>query len=197
METYFESILQLRKPDQRIIEFVEKKIMDAGKKGVSVSKIKKVRNGFDYYLSSNSFAVGLGRQLEKTFGGFLKVSEQLFSRDRQTSKDLYRMNVFFEPLPVRVGDVLSLNDSLIRVSSIGKKIAGIDLESGKMRFVDFGKEHLKLVETEIVSVVRLYPRVEVIDPVTYQPIPLVSKRKFEIGEKIRVAVSNGRAFYVV
>ncbi len=197
VNTYYESVLQLRSPRDDIAAFVESEISRSSSKGVFISRRKKVKNGIDYYLSSNKFAVGLGRKLRKRFSGYLNVSRRIFSRDRQTSKDLYRITVFYRSLLVNVGDVVVSGSSIIRVSSVGKKIVGTNIESGKREYIDFSKEEPEIVKAEETTVTKLYPVIEVISPDTYQSIPLIgAKGNLNSGQKVIVAVHWGKAFFV-
>ncbi len=198
MSQYYQSILQLRNPDDEVETFVYQRIMASSHKGISLSKIKKVRNGIDYYLSSNTFAIHLGRELERKFGGYLKVSEKLHSKDRQTSKDLYRVNVFYKPLSVRIGDVVRHEGSVIRITGIGKKISGIDIATGKKQLIGFRKGEPESLEIEATTVTKIYPSIEVISPETYESIRLegAKGRNLSIGEKVKVSVDRGKAYLV-
>ena len=92
---YFEGILQVRNPDDALESFIRKRLEDAEKRGVFANKILEVKNGVDYYMSDKRFLRRLGKELKKNFKGELKESAQLFSRDKQTSKDIFRLNVLF------------------------------------------------------------------------------------------------------
>lgn len=196
-DNYYVSVLQLRSLRADIESFVESEIYRGRSKGVFVSRRKKVRDGIDYYLSSNRFAVGLGRRLKKRFSGYLKVSRRIFSRDRQTSRDLYRITVFYKSLSVNVGDIIVSGSSIVSVSSVGKKIVGTNLESGKREFIDFTKAEPQIIKPEAATVSKLYPHIEVISPETYQSIPLIgAKGNLSIGQKVKVALHGGKAFFV-
>ena len=88
---YYEAILQLRNPDadvddlvHRVVELVRVKDQE----DTFISKRKKVKNGVDLYLSSNTGAINIGRQLFREMGGELKVTKKIFSQHRMTSKVL-------------------------------------------------------------------------------------------------------------
>ncbi|MFH1209562.1 MAG: NMD3-related protein [archaeon] len=90
---YFESILQLRPFNQEVLDYVIKKIKENGT--VFISKEIQLKTGIDLYLSSNRFAIALGKMLRKRFKGTVKLSRSLYSRDKQTTKLLYRVTVCF------------------------------------------------------------------------------------------------------
>ena len=90
---YYQAIIQLRPVNENLTNFVEKKI---GKTKAWVSKRINMKNGVDYYVSSNKVARQIGKQLKKSFRGELKESKKLFSKDRLTSRDIYRVTVCFK-----------------------------------------------------------------------------------------------------
>ncbi len=197
MSQYYEGILQLRQSGSDIEQFVLDQLHLAESKKVSLSKKKKVRNGVDYYISSNTFTINLGRKLEKRFGGILKISEKLFSRDRQTSKDLYRVNVFYRPFSVRIGDVIKCGEGIIIVSSIGRKISGTNLGTRRLQLVDFSKKEPEVLAQKTAVVSKVYPDAEIINPEDYQSVPLIgAKTGLSLGEKVKVVIDGSAAFFV-
>ncbi|MBU0461190.1 MAG: 60S ribosomal export protein NMD3, partial [Nanoarchaeota archaeon] len=92
---YYEGVLQIRDVDKQLIDLVERRIAKAADDGIFLAKKEKSGTGFDYYLTDKRFIRKLGQELKRQFKGELKESAQLFSRDHQTSKNIYRLNVFF------------------------------------------------------------------------------------------------------
>lgn len=90
---YFEAIIQLRPFDKVVYDYIIKAIEN--KKGVSIAKKVEKNFGIDIYITSNRFAVNLGKDLKKRFNGELKISKALYGTDRQTSKLLYRVTILF------------------------------------------------------------------------------------------------------
>lgn len=90
---YFEAIIQLRNPSKELIDFVLKQVEK--REDVFISKIIKYKYGYDYYISSQRFARALGRKMSKNFKGELKSTRKIYTMDRQTSKDVYRVTVLF------------------------------------------------------------------------------------------------------
>jgi len=89
---YFQAIIQLRPYDQELWDFVERRIE---KSDAWISKRVKLKTGIDLYISSNKVARQIGKVLKKVFKGELKESRKLYSRDKQTSKNIYRVTVCF------------------------------------------------------------------------------------------------------
>ncbi len=90
---YFEADVQLRNPSEELIRFIINQINST--KDVFVSVVVPIKQGIDFKISSQRFARALGKKLKKSFKGELKTTRSLFTRNRQTSKDVYRVTVFF------------------------------------------------------------------------------------------------------
>ena len=90
--SYYEAILQLRPKKQNLITFVNNQIKN---RNINVAKEINKKYGIDLYLSSRKFTLQLGKLLKKKFNGELKISKTLYSRNRITSKLIYRLTVLF------------------------------------------------------------------------------------------------------
>jgi len=128
---YFQGILQLRNCKEEVIDFVENQIKKAGREDVYVSKKVNVVGGVDIYLTSNKFLRLLGKKLKKSFNGELKESEKLFSRNRQTQKNIYRLNVLFRLTNLKKGDIVEFRGRKVKIMSIGSKVQAKEVETGK------------------------------------------------------------------
>ena len=89
----YQGILQLRPFDSKVYNFVLKQIKN--RNDCFITNEVKQKTGLDIYLTSNQFLIALGKMLKKRFKGTTKVSSSIYSRDRQTSKALYRVTVCF------------------------------------------------------------------------------------------------------
>lgn len=91
-DQYFEGILQLRPLNKDVLDYVKKQI-DKG--NCLISKEVDLKYGTDLYVTSQRFAVSLGRKLKRVFKGEVKISRSIFKRSRITSKEVYRVTVLF------------------------------------------------------------------------------------------------------
>ena len=190
---YFEGILQLRNPSQEVIDFIESKLKKNAEK-LRISKIVEQKLGLDLYVTNNRYMQKLAQDIQKNFGGILKKSPHLFSRNRQTSKNIYRLNICLNFYDFKKGDVIKANKKYIKITNIRKKISGIDLELNKRISFEFPDE-IEILEKYNTSVCKIKPNIEVLHPETYQSIPVKNKIKVKLGEKVKVVV-NGKAFIV-
>ena len=90
---YFQGILQLRNPHEESIRFIRNQFKKNPK--VWIAKEVNIKTGIDFYVSSNKFLMSLGKKLKKSFKGELKVSRKLHTKNRLTSKNVYRVTVLF------------------------------------------------------------------------------------------------------
>ncbi len=125
---YYQGILQLREVTEEMTKFLYNQLKK--RPDVSIAKTVKFSNGMDFYASSNQFIISVGKKLKESFGGELKTSSKLHTRNKQ-GKELYRVNVFFKPLKHRKGDIVCIRGDDIRILSIGKKIFGRYVNTGR------------------------------------------------------------------
>lgn len=125
---YYQGILQLRDINDEILNFVRNQIKK--RSDTAVTKTVKFSNGVDLYITSQKFIRILGKKLKESFGGELKITSKLHTRNKQ-GKDLYRVNVLFKLSKYKKGDVVSVRGDKVRLIRIGKKIFAKDLKTGK------------------------------------------------------------------
>lgn len=132
---YYEGILQLRNPNSEILEYIKDCIGD--KQGVSISKSVKLKNGIDFYISSQKFLIDFGKRLKSRFKGELKISRRIYSRSRLTSKNVYRINVFFKLIQLQKGDIMDYKGEKLMILGIKKKINAKNIKTGKKYLISF------------------------------------------------------------
>jgi len=103
---YFEGTLQLREATQELIDFVRADIAAHAKDGVHIESEKGKGKSLDFKLTSTKYMRQLGKRLKARFNGELTETVKLFTRNKQTSKEVYRTNVLFRLRPYKVGDVV-------------------------------------------------------------------------------------------
>ncbi|MBW2987114.1 hypothetical protein KY336_01060, partial [Candidatus Woesearchaeota archaeon] len=123
---YFQGILQIRNPTKEIVDFVRSQFK---KSEHFIAKEVKVRGGIDFYSSSNKFSKKLGKQMYEQFGGEFKESAKLFTRNKLTGKNVYRVNILYRAPDVMKGDIVKIDGKTVKVISLRKDmLKGIDLE---------------------------------------------------------------------
>ena len=190
-DKYFEGILQLRNPNSIVIDFIEKTVSKKDK--VAINKIKKVRGGVDFYLTSNKYLIKLGRELQKMFGGILKTSSKLYTRNKQTSKEVHRVNVLLRLMDFKKDDIVKIDDKIIKIKHLGKKIKGIDLITNKNKIIEYN-EDTEVIEKFQTIVSKIRPQIEVIHPSTFQSIKPMNEKKLQTGQKVKVVLVKNRLY---
>ncbi len=195
---YFEGILQLRNASERIKDLIVAEIAKRATKGVHITQEKVVKGGYDLYLTSNSFLKAFAKQANNQYGGELKISAKLFSRDKLTSKEMFRVNALLRFPDFTKGDVVVIENRVIAVSSVaGKKLYGTDLSTGKRVNLQHVGKQVKRLEQQKTQVSRVRPHIEVLDPESYQGVRVENpEKKVKPGDEVRIVKRAGRVFLV-
>ena len=116
-DKYFEGKLQLRDVTKVVVDFTEKDLQNGH---IAVTQVKKVKNGFDYYLSDNDYTRALATRLQQKFGGELKFTSSLHTKVK--GKDAYRMTALFRLPSFSKGDIVDYGGEIFLVKAMGKDI---------------------------------------------------------------------------
>ena len=201
---YFEVKIQLRNRKNfhfnEVVSFVRAKVKE--RKGVFITKEEELRDGIDFYVTSQKFVQTIGSGLTRRFAGDLKVTSSLHTRDWKTSKDLYRVDVVFRLGDFNVGDILKINHKFVLVKSVaGMMVSGVNIKQNNCSAQENYKTHdyeiiAKADDAVEVIVVKKTPQIEVLHPETYQPIKIENPKNVKIEEKIKVILINERVYAV-
>ena len=128
-DNYFEGILQLRDIEDEVIEYATG---ECKKRSIfMIAKIKAYKNGIDLFMQSNKFLKTLGKKLSSKFNGELTISAKLHTRDKQTSKDLYRITTLFRQCQIKKGDLIIVKGDEYKVVGVTKKVNLRSVNDGK------------------------------------------------------------------
>lgn len=133
--SYYEGVLQLRNVNDDVVDFAVKEIeKDPSTK---ISEVKEAGNGFDIYITRQKFLRSLGNKLQKQFGGQVLVSRRIHTRNRQTSRDLYRINLLFKLPSFKKGDIIGYRGDKIKILQSHKKVLAKDIKTGRKLNLSF------------------------------------------------------------
>ncbi len=136
-DNYFEGILQLRDIDDEVIDYA---ISECEKQSPQmIAKIKACRNGIDIFVQSNRFLKKLGKIISEKYNGELITTAKLHTRDKQKSKNLYRITVLFRQCRITKGDILVIKGDEYKVMGIAKKVNLKSTKDGRKRSYSFGE----------------------------------------------------------
>ncbi len=137
--TYFEAVFQVRFADDEQLKIIRETIKKFKEKGLHITKEVQEPEGTDFYLTKNKLAVVVGRELHNRFGGDLKITSRLFSKDTLTWKDLYRVTVLLRLPKIKVGQTIEKGNKRLKVVQLGKKANLVDLKTGKRITMEYSK----------------------------------------------------------
>ena len=108
-EKYYEAVIQLRNPSPELINLINNQLRKSP--DAFISTIIPLKDGFDIYISSQRFARNLGNKMKKAFkNSELKISRKIVTRNRQTSRDVYRAAVFFKLHPEEENEAADIEE---------------------------------------------------------------------------------------
>ncbi|MBL7147548.1 MAG: hypothetical protein ISS82_01865 [Nanoarchaeota archaeon] len=132
---YYEGILQLRNPNNEVIEFIKNQIKK--REDVFITKEKKLSKGIDFHITSQKYLQILGKKLKKNFNGELKISSKLHTKNRLTSKNVYRVTVLFRLIKHKTGDIMIFKSDKVKILKLGKKILAKNIKTGKKLNINY------------------------------------------------------------
>jgi nonsense-mediated mRNA decay protein 3 len=183
--TYFNGILQLRRPNDTVMHEIERLL------GKSLSNAKDVTGGIDYYVMDHHILQNVAREVHARFGGELSINAQHFSYDSLASKNLYRVNALLRLPKFWKGSLIHTGAKYMFITSMGKVLKGIDILTGKTMsaptnnsYPDFPQQQTTIVTTR--------PTITVLDPETFQTVAIANDlplwKDLQAGDKVTVAV---------
>ena len=188
---YYEGILQVKNCDTEITDFIRNELKKANKKGIFITQEKLEKNRADFFITNQTYMKSLAVKLQKEFGGKISLNPTLFSRNRQTSKELYRLTIMLDIPKIRKNDVIIADNKIFVVNSAREKIHVVDLKGKKTALPYKNYKELTKQETRITKV---YPQIEIMDPETYQSIEIQNKKlkkNYKLEQKVKVVYHNG------
>ena len=201
---FFTGTLQLRNPTLEAINFVR----DFFEKSIHhINKESKQKNGgIDFLITNNMETEKVALELQREFGGEVKINTKLFSRNKQTSKDIFRLNALVKLPDFEVGDVIEnynkqkKREELLIVVELAKQIKFFDILRGKYcqhlfkDLVDYKK-----LKVWVSQVTKIHPYIEVLHPTTYQPVKVHNNKflkDYGLGEEVDIVMFNNKTYLV-
>ncbi|MBD3318812.1 hypothetical protein GF342_02795 [Candidatus Woesearchaeota archaeon] len=130
---YYEGILQLRNPSEELVEFVLTTVQDDER--AVITKIKEVKGGLDYYISSQKYLQILGKKIKKKFWGEYKLTSTLHTQDKMGNK-LYRITILFRLYDFKQGDLVLVGGEEYVVEQLRNKVQVKHVKSHKKEWVN-------------------------------------------------------------
>jgi nonsense-mediated mRNA decay protein 3 len=122
---YYEAILQLRGERGERLEHILKTLLEAieeaPSKDVFLTKMERIKEGYDLFLSDKQYARAIARKIIERFGGTFKETSHLVGMKKGT--ELYRITVSIRIPNFQKSDVIRTGNDLYLVVSIKSDLA--------------------------------------------------------------------------
>ncbi|MFW6013619.1 MAG: NMD3-related protein [Candidatus Nanoarchaeia archaeon] len=197
---YYEGVLQLRNTHNDMFEKCHGEIEQTieSKDLVAISNKKKVKGGIDFFITDKKTIKSLANFLHKKYGGELKLSPELYSEDRQSSKKIYRLSALLRLPDFNINDIVSHKGEYYRIVSFSSaKATGISLKACKNKTLEL-LECTKVAQKEDIKeaiVTKKKPSVEVLHPETFESTKLENEPPTE-KDKIDVVIIKEKIYAV-
>ena len=193
---YFEGTLQVRNETRESVKFLKEYLKHTS---ATIAKEEREKNGTDYYLTVKAEVERTARALQERFGGAIRSSARLFSRNKMTSKDIYRVTWFVELPPFAAGDVVQVDEAVLMVLELGKRIRFFNPARGKTEFHEYTEdgrwEKVPIFETTVSST---KPTLMVLHPETFDEVEVCNAHQGEhrVDERVNVFLDGKKAYIV-
>lgn len=180
---YFEGILQLRNPNEEILNFMTNQIQKNKQK---LAKTEELKQGIDMYFQNKKFMASLATKIIKEFGGKTKKTATLHTKNKLTSKELYRQTIFIEFPDFFKKDILEIENNIYLVTDMKKKLGVFNLIKEKKEKIRYPNKY-KILKKEKTRIISLKP-LKVLNPVDFQPVIAKNPLNKKINENKEVRV---------
>lgn len=194
--TYYEGILQVRNTRQEVKEYIQKYMQ---KNEILINKEVHKQKESDYFFVNKRKMKPLAQKIMRNFGGVVDSNAQLFSHNKQTSKDIYRVNVLVILPDFKEKDVIRYKEKPLLITGLDKIITSLNLETNKKFTFQYDlNEKYELLPKQKTTVSQIRPELEVLHPKTYQSTRCENPLKIEVtpGQKITVVEDNKKLYLI-
>ncbi len=197
---YYEGILQLRNKENEGFEDCIKEIErnTQAKELVAVTNKINVKGGVDFYISDKKYIRSLANTLHQKYGGELKLSPHLHTSDRQSSKQVYRINALLRLPGFNIDDIIKYKGEYYKIVSFkSDKInaKSITSEKNKPIKMDEASKVAEKKDFKEVIVTKKKPKVEILHPETFESTPIENKKEV-MEKKIPIIIINEKIYAV-
>ncbi|MEM0135403.1 MAG: NMD3-related protein, partial [Thermoplasmatales archaeon] len=129
-----------------VLEYLIGMIENAPSKDVFLTKLDRIKEGFDLFLSNKQYTRSIARRVIDRYGGTYKETSHLVGMKKGT--ELYRITVSIRIPNFQKSDVLEINNDMFLVISIKSEIVTL------MKFNGRSKQKIKLNELNDYKIYR-------------------------------------------
>ncbi|NQV08672.1 hypothetical protein HQ529_02335, partial [Candidatus Woesearchaeota archaeon] len=101
------------------------------------------------------------------------------------------VNVLIDLPDFKRRDIIFIDNRIIKVLKIGKRLTGFDVMKNKATTIDYQNKKTTLIDVHETEVTKVFPSLEVLHPETFQSVVVGNQKKLSIGRKVKVIVEKG------
>jgi nonsense-mediated mRNA decay protein 3 len=196
---YFEGILQIRNKANRHYDMAIDLVLNLvdTTPSVFIGKVVELKDGIDLFMSDKKFLAKIGKELESRLLASIDKSSSLFSRDRQSGKELHRLTVLARLPEYGIGDIVQKGTTLLHITSMQNgRLIGNELRSHKRTTLS-GDVSLVAKAEEIIEarVTKTKPTLEVLHPQSFESTVIANPSEVA-GDTVRVVEILGKLYLV-
>lgn len=189
--SYFEATLQVRNETKESKKLIQDIVQ---KHNASIAKEQSQPLGTDYYISSKVATDKALYALLEKFGGLVKTSRQLFSYNKQQSKDIYRITDFISLPPYKPGDVIEHPKGPLLVVNLGKRIRFTNLATKKTAYFEYKDAQCDKLTIHETRIAQEHPQLLVLHPENFTATKV--ENATEVPETVRVVIYKKKLYLV-
>ncbi|MFW6230511.1 MAG: NMD3-related protein [Nanoarchaeota archaeon] len=194
-----EGTLQLRNLDEDMFVMLKEELEASEKKFCHVTDLRERGQSIDIDMTCQREIERIARALQNVFGGELKIDYKLHTKDKQTQKDIYRITATVIFPKVKKGQYIFYKNAPCHITALDKDIHARNLKTGTLERIAFD-EKIEKIEKHTTTVSKVEPRIEAIDPVTFQSEEVVfqdnQKKNLKINQKITVVKCRTKLYKI-
>ncbi|MBT3408714.1 hypothetical protein HOC99_04710 [Candidatus Woesearchaeota archaeon] len=204
---YFEGILQVRfdkkefnNDYQNIKEKIKEIIIDYR---AQINKMVELENGIDFYVLNKKLLPNMGNLILNKIVGEEKISATLFSRNNQTSKDIYRLKYLTKLKNLFLFDYIEYNGEVYQIIKIKKKnlIAKNIINNQNTNLYNNIADINKINEFLEAEVIRIQPNIQILDPIDFSVKNIINeseqiKQKLNYDSKVNIIRLEDKIYIV-
>lgn len=193
---YYECTLQFRGGRRPLtedelgftMEYVTRRIEESNSENAFISSMGQAHKGLDFSLGDKTLGKDIARGLKQHFGA--QFTESFSIAGRKDGIDIYRSTFLIRLPDIRSGDIVRYRERVYQVVHIRDKSTGIrDLATAVDQNVSVREtSDLQLIhgdEVEAVVVSATDGEAQVLDPVNFSTVTVITPRDLSSGETAR------------
>lgn len=195
----FAAIIQLRNKNNVNYEKIKDEIYPILNQEANIVKFEQLPEGDDFYVAKIDKGYSIARKTVKKYGGQINISKKIFTQDKFTSKQVFRVSIHLRLYDFSLKDIIFINNSLYSVNKIDKnKVVMKNLYDDNSIIKEFSDitKIVKPSDIKKTQIISIKPQPEVLND-DYENIVLITNKKHKIDDSVKVFIDKNVAFEIL